>query len=349
MKFSYTFTQEFKRTLIYLYVILIALASAYVIGQFSTRSANVIGIVEYSTNGIKVTGYVFDFQGKGISSTVKAIYEDSRVTTKTNNGSFSLCLPITYESINKINIVIDSSEGNLNFSIISRPFTTFAYGTLYLKLLSSQNLSIISVKGKTFVALNPYSLRNYINGMQIDSNTSIFVVNSDNVTSPNPLTLEYYNNNSNLIDSLKMYLILLLSSNFALIDFVSYFLLSSFPRGELKEIIRLVGLAKVYLAKLIAEIPLIIGLSTLPFYLFLVTVMGNVNYYTINLIIPYSIGSFTFSLGIYGLSPLGSKNMIYYSIILALYITNLIVYDRYIYCLISTFLLLLGYFWLRNH
>ncbi|AGJ63560.1 hypothetical protein [Saccharolobus islandicus] len=332
MRFSYIFMQEFKRSIVFVFLILIALSLSLIAAQILSESISVIGIVEGSSYGIKVSGYVFDFQGKGVSSEIKLSYYNFTESVKTNNGSFYLYLPVAYIQNNtRINVIINSFQKNVNLTLtIPNSSTTFAFSSLFLKYYSSQNLSIISVKGKTFIAVDP---------KQDSSNYTIFEINSDNVNLPLDVNFTY----NNFSNTLKIPLIILLLFFFSFIDLMDYYLLSSFPRGELRQIMRLVGTIKVYVGKLIAEIPLTIMLSSLPFYLFEFILIGN----DIALILPYMIASISFSLGVYGLAPFGSKNMIYYSVILGFYIINLVIYDRYLYSLLATLLLIVGYIKLR--
>jgi hypothetical protein len=324
--------QEFKRSIVFVFLILIALSLSLIAAQILSESISVIGIVEGSSYGIKVSGYVFDFQGKGVSSEIKLSYYNFTESVKTNNGSFYLYLPVAYIQNNtRINVIINSFQKNVNLTLtIPNSSTTFAFSSLFLKYYSSQNLSIISVKGKTFIA---------VDSKQENSNYTIFEINSDNVNLPLDVNFTY----NNFSNTLKIPLIILLLFFFSFIDLMDYYLLSSFPRGELRQIMRLVGTIKVYVGKLIAEIPLTIMLSSLPFYLFEFILIGN----DIALILPYMIASISFSLGVYGLAPFGSKNMIYYSVILGFYIVNLVIYDRYLYSLLATLLLIVGYIKLR--
>ncbi|SAI86741.1 hypothetical protein AB1303_08480 [Saccharolobus solfataricus] len=334
MKLSYIFMQEFKRSVAFVFLILIALSLSLIVGQILSMSISVVGIIQGSSYGIKVSGYVFDFQGNGVSSEIKLSYYNFTESVKTNNGSFYLYLPVAYvHNSTRINLIIikNSLQKSVNLTVyIPNSSTTFAFSSLFLKYYSSQNLSIISVKGKTFIAVDPE---------QENLNYTISEIDSDNVNLP--LNVNFtYNNFSN---TLKIPLIILLIFVFSFIDLMSYYLLSSFPRGELRQIIRLVGISKVYIGKLLAEIPLIIMLSSLPFYLFEFILIGN----NIVLILPYIIASISFSLGVYGLAPFGSKNMIYYSVILGFYIINLIIYDRYLDSLLATILLIVGYVKMR--
>ncbi|QXJ30841.1 hypothetical protein [Saccharolobus shibatae] len=333
MKLSYIFMQEFKRSVAFVFLILIALSLSLIAAQILSMSISVVGIIEGSSYGIKVAGYVFDFQGKGVNSVIRVSYYNFTESVKTNNGSFYLYLPVAYvQNSSKINVIIDSFQKHVNLTLsIQNSSTTFAFSSLFLKYYSSQNLSIISVKGKTFIATDP---------KQENLNYTIFEVSSDNVNLPLNVNFTY----SNFSNTLKIPLIILLLFILSFIALMSFYLLSSFPRGELSQIMRLVGTSKVYVGKLLAEIPLTIMLSTLPFYLFELILIGN----DFALILPYIIASISFSLGVYGLAPFGSKNMIYYSVILGFYIVNLVIYDRYLYSLFATLLLMVGYVKLRR-
>ncbi|QXJ33877.1 hypothetical protein [Saccharolobus shibatae] len=333
MKLSYIFMQEFKRSVAFVFLILIALSLSLIAAQILSMSISVVGIIEGSSYGIKVAGYVFDFQGKGVNSVIKVSYYNFTESVKTNNGSFYLYLPVAYvQNSTRINVIIDSFQKHVNLTLsIQNSSTTFAFSSLFLKYYSSQNLSIISVKGKTFIATDP---------KQENLNYTIFEVSSDNVNLPLNVNFTY----SNFSNTLKIPLIILLLFILSFIALMSYYLLSSFPRGELSQIMRLVGTSKVYVGRLLAEIPLTIMLSTLPFYLFELILIGN----DFALILPYIIASISFSLGVYGLAPFGSKNMIYYSVILGFYIVNLVIYDRYLYSLFATLLLMVGYVKLRR-
>ncbi|QGA55287.1 hypothetical protein GFS03_12225 [Sulfolobus sp. E5-1-F] len=328
MRLSYIFTQEFKRTTVFIFLVLIALGLSLVIAQILFMSISVIGIVEGSSHGIKVSGYVFNFQGNGVSSEVKVSYYDFQESVRTNNGSFCIYLPVAYiQNSTKVDVIVSSFPKDLNLTLsIPNSSTTFVFSRLFLKYYSSQNLSIISVNGKTFIAVDP---------KRENLNYTIVEINSDNVNLPMNINFTY----NNFSNTLKIPLIILLLFIFSFIDLMSYYLLSSFPRGELRQIMRLVGISKVYVGKLIAEIPLIITLSSLPFYLFEVILIGN----NFALILPYIIASISFSLGVYGLAPFGSKNMIYYSVVLGFYIVNLVIYDRYLYSVLASLLLLVGY------
>ncbi|MCH4815562.1 MAG: hypothetical protein QXY87_07550 [Saccharolobus sp.] len=333
MRLSYIFMQEFKRSVAFVFLILIALSLSLIAAQILSMSISVVGIIEGSSYGIKVAGYVFDFQGKGVSSEIKVSYYNFTESVKTNNGSFYLYLPVAYvQNSTRINVIINSFQKHVNLTLsIQNSSTTFAFSSLFLKYYSSQNLSIISVKGKTFIATDPE---------QENLNYTIFEVSSDNVNLPLNVNFTY----SNFSNTLKIPLIILLLFILSFIALMSYYLLSSFPRGELSQIMRLVGTSKVYVGKLLAEIPLTIMLSSLPFYLFELILIGN----DFTLILPYIIASISFSLGVYGLAPFGSKNMIYYSVILGFYIVNLVIYDRYLYSLFATLLLMVGYVKLRR-
>ncbi|QXJ27526.1 hypothetical protein J5U23_00393 [Saccharolobus shibatae B12] len=325
--------QEFKRSVAFVFLILIALSLSLIAAQILSMSISVVGIIEGSSYGIKVAGYVFDFQGKGVSSEIKVSYYNFTESVKTNNGSFYLYLPVAYvQNSTRINVIINSFQKHVNLTLsIQNSSTTFAFSSLFLKYYSSQNLSIISVKGKTFIATDP---------KQENLNYTIFEVSSDNVNLPLNVNFTY----SNFSNTLKIPLIILLLFILSFIALMSYYLLSSFPRGELSQIMRLVGTSKVYVGKLLAEIPLTIMLSSLPFYLFELILIGN----DFTLILPYIIASISFSLGVYGLAPFGSKNMIYYSVILGFYIVNLVIYDKYLYSLFATLLLMVGYVKLRR-
>ncbi|WP_218266798.1 hypothetical protein [Saccharolobus shibatae] len=333
MRLSYIFMQEFKRSVAFVFLILIALSLSLIAAQILSMSISVVGIIEGSSYGIKVAGYVFDFQGKGVSSEIKVSYYNFTESVKTNNGSFYLYLPVAYvQNSTRINVIINSFQKHVNLTLsIQNSSTTFAFSSLFLKYYSSQNLSIISVKGKTFIATDP---------KQENLNYTIFEVSSDNVNLPLNVNFTY----SNFSNTLKIPLIILLLFILSFIALMSYYLLSSFPRGELSQIMRLVGTSKVYVGKLLAEIPLTIMLSSLPFYLFELILIGN----DFTLILPYIIASISFSLGVYGLAPFGSKNMIYYSVILGFYIVNLVIYDKYLYSLFATLLLMVGYVKLRR-
>ncbi|TRM90274.1 hypothetical protein DJ526_07540 [Sulfolobus sp. A20-N-G8] len=54
-----------------------------------------------------------------------------------------------------------------------------------------------------------------------------------------------------------------------------------------------------------------------------------------------------FYLGTFGLSPFGSKNMIYSSVTLGIYIIGLTYYVNYAYVLLTSLLIIIGYLKLK--
>ncbi|MDT7862359.1 MAG: hypothetical protein RRA45_09120 [Saccharolobus sp.] len=343
MRSFYIFTLELKRALLFSFIILLGISISLIITQIPILSINAVGIVDASAYGIRIAGYVFNFYGKGVPAIVEINYNNITEKITTENGSFNILIPFAYIEHSPIKISINSYFTNIGIEIRASSISTFSINTVSIASASTNYLSMIVVKGRTIIALNPQKV-NYIivNGKIMKVNRTIFTINSQNVSLPYSIPITYYGK-SLMLMGLKFHLLAILIFTFALIDIAFYFLLSSFPRGELKEIIRLVGLERIYFIKLAALIPLVLLLSTVPFYLFLV-IEGVFN---ITTLVKYLISVIGFALGTFGLSPFGSKNMIYYSIILGIYIANLTFYNESTYSLLTSLLVIAGYFKLK--
>ncbi len=348
MRFSYIFTLEVKRVLItFSFILLIGLSSSIFLLQLPTFSVNIIGVSEASVYGIRVAGYVFNSHGEGLPSKIIIQYCKHEYTFITFNGSFNIFINRTYINgkVIKLNIepIIFSPIFSYQFTLVPNHFVTFSHVSSAIEEVNTQTLSMISVKGKTFIATDP-NLYQYLmfNGKYVSLNYYVFEVNSDNVSFPYGVPLIYYGN-SLILQSLSPHLTLLLIIIFALIDVFNYFELSVFPRGELKGIIRFIGIERIYFSKLLSGLILTLILSIISFVTFL-EMSGILETSTL---VKYLIDSLAFYLGTFGLSPFGSKNMIYSSVTLGAYIIGLTYYDNYLYTLLSSLLIIIGYLRLK--
>ncbi|TRM76405.1 hypothetical protein DJ524_01435 [Sulfolobus sp. D5] len=329
------------------FILLIGLSSSILLVQLPTFSANIVGVSEASVYGIRVVGYVFNSHGEGLPSKIIIQYYKHEYTFTTFNGSFNIFLNVTYidGSTIKLNIepIIFSPIFSYQFTLVPNHFITFSHVSSAIEGINTQTLSMISVKGKTFIAADP-NLYQYLvsNGKYVSLNYYLLEVNSDNVSLPYEAPLIYYGN-SLILQSLSPHLTVLLVTIFALIDVFNYFELSVFPRGELKGIIRFVGIERIYFSKLLAGLILTLILSTISFITFL-EISGILE---MSILVKYLIDSLAFYLGTFGLSPFGSKNMIYSSVTLGIYIIGLTYYVNYAYVLLTSLLIIIGYLKLK--
>ncbi|AWR96771.2 hypothetical protein DFR86_03840 [Acidianus sulfidivorans JP7] len=140
----------------------------------------------------------------------------------------------------------------------------------------------------------------------------------------------------------KDYILALLLASIIGSEILSYPILSQFPRKEVDEIMRLIGVENVYFSKMISIIILSIPLFLLPIYIY--SYFTGIQYNTF-IVIQSLVSLFSLCFGIIGLfTLLNSKEAILTSIVLIDYILDLLYFNIYIYLLLlSIIITIVGY------
>ncbi|BFH72102.1 hypothetical protein SJAV_00460 [Sulfurisphaera javensis] len=307
MRYSYIFIVELKRLYFFVPLILFLLAiSSFLLYVLSFYFFNVIGYTEASFFGVKVNGYVFNYYGQGISSIIKVYINNNLIGEEiSKNGSFSIYSHVSYIQGQKIKIEILANSRKIIISV--NPNSAFQYISIAKGSFISRNLSVVEVDGKV---------------LSIPSYYNVSIASKFNL-----LSLPWSS------------ILILMIITMVFVDIYSYFNLSIFPRKEYKEIARIIGIERIYIAKLLTTLLFSFSASIFPFLL-MTALLGIFGF---SLFSKYLISLLSFSLGVFGLSPFGSKNIIYYSTVLASYIISFFIYQESYYSLVSIVLVLIGY------
>lgn len=339
MRFSNVFMLEIKKLLPLFFLVLVSMAVTLGIAQLSSSSFDVIGAISYSSYGVIVGGYGFNFCGQGVPLTVNITINGFHKIIKSENGTFLVYIPLIFPKGSKLTINITFGKENYVVSkVLTRNFTTFVYAPVSYFSINYNNISVIYVKGKAVVATSLKCI--YVNGEKMDVNSTIFVINSDNVKPPFD---NYTLTDLQVIKDEEYCIISLLGVNMGLILLTAYYYLSVFPRRLLDLIFRLIGVGKIYLSKTIS-MSIFTLLTSLPSLIIFALLKGIF----LSSIVPYILIELVYSMAVLGISPLvSSKGLVYSSITLAGYLLNLVFYNEETLSLAFLILPLIGYIKLR--
>ena len=338
MRFFSVFSLEIKRLFSLFFLIAVSILVALSVAQLQTSSFNVVGIITYSSLYVEVSGYGFNFHGQGVPLIINISINGLQKNIVSNNGTFSVLIPMVDPQGSLITIHISSSNENFVISkYLLNNFTTFAKVSEAYSKIEYNNISMVYVKGVTVGAASSSVKYVYVNGQKMYIDSNIFYVKSDNVKIS-------YGNINNLGDSLIIekniyYILIVIGANMGLISIIAYFNLSVFPRQQMDLIFRLIGVSKIYFSKLLSMLllTLLISVSSLVVFAYIKGIF-------LSSLIPYLVIMLMYFLAIYGISPLiGSRELIYSSIVIAVYLLNLVFYNAEILSLIALILPLVGF------
>ncbi|ARM75263.1 hypothetical protein B6F84_03940 [Acidianus manzaensis] len=326
---------EIKKNAILFLLILLILLSIPVFLSSLNQPFNVIGIVKYNKTGIQISGFIFNYYGKGVKTQINIIVNSSRIFTLTNdNGNFTILLNSTFLTSENITLLIRHLFYTEKITL-DKYNSTFAYASnKILGYYISKTLSIVTVYHKSVIAVYPKNTIS-INGEKY-SRQGIFEVTSNSSVYPK----ESYFGYSRIYQENKIYSIGIIVSSIIGLEILSYFSLSQFPRKELDELMRLIGIKTVYFSKFTSI--LLFGI-----FLFLIPILfyNYLENLPLNFFVVQSIFSaLSFSFGIVGIySFLDSKESILASIVLSDYILDLVYFNLGILSVLSFILLISGY------
>lgn len=290
MKYSYIFTVELRKIFSFLFLIFFLITSTLILVIFPYFSPNVVGYVEASVYGIKIVGYVFNYYNQGMNAIVKVYLSNELLNViVTHNGSFCITTNISYFG-EEIKIVIITLFSHIDLFV--NPNSAFSYITFSKSYIEEKNFSVVVVDGGII---------------------SVPPTNIIPMTQPNLLFFPW------------SFILILFVVTLVIITIFSYFYLSPFPREEYKGIMRIVGEFPIYMSKLIASLIFSLILSIISFPL-LTLIMGI---YSSSLFLRYILNVLLYTLGVYGIAPFGTRNLLYYSSILAIYTTSFFIYNEF--------------------
>ncbi|BDC18782.1 hypothetical protein [Acidianus sp. HS-5] len=312
---------EIKRAFPMFFLVAVSLLVTLGIASLPPPSFNVVGAIAYSPAGVKVGGYAFNFYGQGVPVTINVSIEGFHEIVKSNNGTFLVNVHVLFPNGSTLVVcVTHGKEKYVTTEVLVKDFITFANASMSYSVLNYDNVSMVYVKGETVVATFLKCI--YVNGEKVPVNSTVFVVNSDNVRPPFG---EYSLSDSQIVGKCIYTILTILGVNMGIIILTAYSYLSVFPRKQLELIMRLKGISKVFLSKMLVMLAFS-SLLSFPSLLIFSAIRGIF----LSSALHYVLVVIMYSLAVYGISPLvNSKELVYSSIVIAWYLLGSLLYNTF--------------------
>ena len=240
---------------------------------------------------------------------------------KSNNGTFLVYVHVLFPNGSTLTVcVIHGKEKYVITKTLVKDFVTFADASMSYSVLHYDNVSMVYVKGETVVAT--FLKYIYVDGEKVPVNSTVFVVNSDNVRPPFG---EYSLSDSQIVDACLYSILAIVGVDMGLVILTAYYYLSVFPRKQLELIMRLKGVSKIYLSKMLVMLAFS-SLLSFPSLLIFSAIRGIV----FSSVLHYVLIVIMYSLAVYGISPLvNSKELVYSSVVIAWYLLSSLIYNTF--------------------